>query len=122
MNRKILILNGAARKNGSTAELAEAFAEGARSAGNGVKSFYLAGMNIRGCKGCLRASNDPKSPCSQKDDMEQIYAEFEDTDVIAFASRCISGQSRELLKLPPTGYTRSWNAWDMSGSPKRASF
>ncbi len=86
MNQKILILNGAARKNGNTAKLVEAFADGAKTAGNQVKIFYLDGMNIHSCKGCLHAGSDPKSPCSQKDDMEQIYAEFNEADVIAFAS------------------------------------
>ena len=86
MSKKIMILNGAARKNGNTAKLVEAFADGARAAGNQVKVFYLDAMSIRSCKGCLRAGKDAKSPCSQKDDMEQIYAEFEKADVIAFAS------------------------------------
>jgi len=86
MNQKILILNGAARKNGNTARLVEAFAEGAKTAGNQVKIFYLDGMNIHSCKGCLHAGKDSKSPCSQKDDMEQIYDKFEDADIIVFAS------------------------------------
>ena len=86
MSKKIVILNGAARKNGNTAKLAEAFAEGARSAGNEVKSFYLDGMDIHSCKGCLNAGKNSKSPCSQKDDMDKIYAEFEEADVIVFAS------------------------------------
>ncbi len=86
MNQKILILNGAARKNGNTARLVEAFADGAKSAGNQVKNFYLDGMNIHSYKGCLHAGKDTKSPCSQKDDMEQIYAEFEEADVVVFAS------------------------------------
>ena len=86
MNKKIMVLNGAARKNGNTAKLVEAFADGARSAGNQVETFYLDGMDIHSCKGCLHAGRDPKSPCTQKDDMEQIYAEFEETDVIVFAS------------------------------------
>ena len=86
MNKKIIVLNGAARKSGNTAKLVEAFADGARSAANQVKVFDLDSMNIRSCKGCLRVGRDAKSPCSQKDDMEQIYAEFEDADVIAFAS------------------------------------
>ena len=86
MNRKIIVLNGAARKNGSTAKLVEAFSDGAESAGNQVKIFYLDGMEIHSCKGCLRAGKDSKSPCSQKDDMEQIYAEFEGADVVVFAS------------------------------------
>ena len=86
MNHKIIVLNGAARKNGNTAKLVEAFAAGAESAGNQIKIFYLAGMKINSCKGCLKAGQDSKSPCSQKDDMDQIYAEFEDADVIVFAS------------------------------------
>ena len=86
MNKKIIVLNGAARKNGNTAKLVNAFTEGAKSAGNQVKIFYLDGMKIHSCKGCLHAGRDSKSPCSQKDDMEQIYAEFEDADVVVFAS------------------------------------
>ena len=86
MNRKIIILNGAARKTGNTAKLVEAFASGAKAAGNQVKLFYLDSMDIHSCKGCLRAGRDSKTPCSQKDGMEQIYAEFEAADVIAFAS------------------------------------
>lgn len=86
MNKKIIVLNGAARKNGNTAELVGAFADGAKASGNQVKIFYLDGMEIHSCKGCLHAVRDSKSPCSQKDDMEQIYAEFENADVIVFAS------------------------------------
>ena len=86
MNKKIIILNGAARKNGNTAKLVEAFTDGATSAGNQVKTFYLDGMDIHSCKGCLHAGRDSKSPCSQKDDMDQIYAEFENSDVVVFAS------------------------------------
>ena len=86
MNKKIIVLNGAARRNGNTAKLVEAFVDGAKAAGNQIEIFYLDSMNIHSCKGCLRAGKNAKSPCSQKDGMEQIYAEFEDADVIAFAS------------------------------------
>lgn len=86
MNQKVIVLNGAARKNGNAAKLVEAFADGAKSAGNQVHVFYLDGMEIHSCKGCLRASGDSKHPCRQKDDMERIYALFEDADVAAFAS------------------------------------
>ena len=86
MNKKIIILNGAARKNGNTAKLVDAFADGAKSAGNRVNIFYLDGMEIHSCKGCLKAGRDSKSPCSQKDDMDKIYAEFENADVVVFAS------------------------------------
>lgn len=86
MHKKILILNGAARKNGSTAKLVHAFTEGARSSGHSVYEFYLDGMKINSCKGCLHAKGDAHSPCVQKDDMDQIYAVFADCDVVVFAS------------------------------------
>ena len=86
MNKKIIVLNGAARKNGNTAKLIDAFADGAKAAGNQVNIFYLDGMEIHSCKGCLKAGRDSKSPCSQKDDMDKIYAEFENADVVVFAS------------------------------------
>lgn len=86
MTKNILILNGAARKNGNTAKLVQAFSDGAKSIGHNVSEFYLDGMNIHSCKGCLRAGRDSKRPCSQKDDMEQIYSVFADCDVVVFAS------------------------------------
>ncbi|MCM1320525.1 MAG: flavodoxin family protein [Bacteroides sp.] len=86
MSKNIIILNGAARKNGSTQKLIKSFTDGALSAGHRVQEFYLDGMNIHSCKGCLRAGRDNKSPCSQKDDMEQIYSVFAECDIVVFAS------------------------------------
>lgn len=53
MSKNILILNGAARKNGSTVKLMQAFSDGACGAGHHVQEFYLDSMNIHSCKGCL---------------------------------------------------------------------
>lgn len=86
MPKNILILNGAARKNGNTAKLAKAFSEGAQSSGHHVQEFYLDNMDIHSCKGCLHAGHDSKSPCSQKDDMNKIYSAFSECDVVVFAS------------------------------------
>ncbi len=86
MGKNILILNGAARKQGRTAELVQAFSDGARSAGHVVTEFYLDGLTIHSCRGCLHAGTDPNSPCTQKDDMDQIYRAFAACDVVVFAS------------------------------------
>lgn len=82
----IIILNGSPRKNGNTARLIKSFTEGAESAGNKVTEFYLPGMNIHGCVGCLGANKNSESPCVQKDDMEKIYTVFSKADVVVFAS------------------------------------
>ena len=87
--KKILILNGAGKKNGNTAALIRAFTEGALSVGNEVNEFYLQTMNIRGCLDCHGCSRKPKGdshPCVQNDDMNAIYEAFAECDVLVFAS------------------------------------
>ncbi len=86
MSKSILILNGAARKNGSTAKLIQAFSEGANHAGHHIQEFYLDDMDIHSCKGCLHGGHNAQSPCVQKDGMEQIYSAFANCDVVVFAS------------------------------------
>lgn len=90
MMKRILVLNGAARKKGSTAGLIHAFRKGAESSSNKVNELYLYDMDISDCRGCLACeskgiTNEP-NPCSIKDDMVQVYEEFRKADVIVFAS------------------------------------
>lgn len=53
--KKIIILNGAARKNGNTDALIKAFTEGSEETGNNVREFYLQTMNIHGCSNWVQA-------------------------------------------------------------------
>lgn len=119
MPKSILILNGAARKNGHTAGLVRAFAEGARGAGHSVHEFYLDGMNIHSCKGCLHAGRDAHSPCTQKDDMDQIYFVFADCDVVVFASPVYFWTITGPLKTAADRLSRSWNVWVMEAFPEK---
>lgn len=86
MSKKIIILNGSPRKNGNTSALTAAFAKGATEAGNQVTEFHLAAMRINGCIGCWQGGKDTAHPCSQRDDMEQIYPFYRDADVVVLAS------------------------------------
>lgn len=92
-----MILNGSPRKNGKTASLVKAFIEGAESAGNEVREFYLDGMDIHGCIACEACSRNG-GICSQKDDMEQIYVAYLESDVIVFASPMYWGTITGQLK------------------------
>lgn len=96
--KKILILNGSPRKNGSTASLVKAFTEGAESAGNEVKEFYLQGMNIGGCLACEACSRNG-GQCVQKDDMEKVNEAYLWADVIVFASPMYWGTVSGQLKV-----------------------
>lgn len=86
MGKKIVILNGGPRMNGNTAALINAFTEGAQEAGHTVVRFDLQKMNIHGCMGCCQGGKDKGSPCTQKDDMERIYPDYQAADVVVFAS------------------------------------
>lgn len=98
MGKKIIILNGSPRPKGNTAGLVAAFTEGAEESGNTVTSFFLDGMKINGCKGCLSGGKDTANPCVQKDDMNEIYTAYNDADVVVMASPLyfwnLSGQLR----------------------------
>lgn len=86
MSKNIIILNGSPRKKGNTSALTAAFARGAQEAGNKVTEFHLSSMKINGCLGCWQGGKDPEHPCSQRDDMEQIYPAYTEADVVVLAS------------------------------------
>ena len=103
----ILILNGAPRKNGSTASLIKAFMEGAILSGNDVHEIYIHGMNINNCLGCDVCMNTHEG-CVQKDEgMAKIYDELEWCDTVVFASPVYFGYFTAQLK---TVIDRMW-AW-----------
>lgn len=81
--------------------LANAFAEGARCAGNTVTEFFLDSMEIHGCKGCFGGHSSQACPCVQKDDMAQIYPAVKEGDVVVFATPLyywnMSGQIRTAI-------------------------
>ena len=82
----ILILNGAPRKNGSTASLIKALTEGATESGNEVREAYIQGMDIKNCLGC-DACMKTHTGCVQKDEgMAKIYDDLTWCDIVVFAS------------------------------------
>ncbi|MDV0443096.1 flavodoxin family protein [Methanorbis rubei] len=85
MSKKILILNGSPRPKGNTAVLIDSFVKGAVASGNSVTRFDLEKMDIHPCLGCLSGGKDPKSPCVQKDAMDEIYPVFQEAEVVVFA-------------------------------------
>ena len=96
--KKILILNGSPRKNGKTASLINAFAEGAENAGNEVNNLYLNSMKIKGCLACEKCSQNG-GECVQKDDMKTVNEAFEWADVVVFASPQFWGTISGQLKI-----------------------
>ncbi len=83
---KILVLTGSPRAKGNSAAMADAFIEGAKSAGHEVVRFDVAKMNINGCLGCEYCHTKGEGQCIQKDDFEKVLPAYKDCDMVVFAS------------------------------------
>lgn len=81
--KKVLIISSSMRKQGNSALLAQAFAEGAAK-NHQVETIYLADKDIRFCKGCLACVQTNK--CIIQDDMAELVEKVKNADVLVFAS------------------------------------
>lgn len=81
---KIVILEGSPNRQGSSHILAEAFAKGAKEAGNEIVTISAAHSDIHPCIGCISCGYD--GPCVQKDDMEEIKREILSADMVVFVT------------------------------------
>ena len=94
--KKIVVLNGSPHEHGCTAALADEVIKEAGNLGAEVKSYFLSGMNIKGCQGC-RACTE-KGRCVQQDDMQEILAKIAGADGIVFATPVYMWQMSAQLK------------------------
>jgi multimeric flavodoxin WrbA len=85
MSKRIGVLSGSPRNGGNTDRLTGAFIEGAKTAGNQVSLFKVAGLTIGGCRGCGYCFKH-KGVCVQEDDMPPILDELRTADALALTS------------------------------------
>ena len=99
MDKKVLIISSSPRKGGNSETLAEAFAKGAREAGNQVETVSLREKQVGFCKGCLACLK--LGHCVIQDDAVEIAAKMHDANVLVFATPvyyyCVSGQLKTML-------------------------
>ncbi len=97
--KKVLVVSSSPRKGGNSETLAKRFAEGAISAGNEVKVISVQDVNLKFCTGCLYCQSHDK--CVLNDGMNALYSEFENADVLVFATPVyyysVSGQLKTFL-------------------------
>ena len=84
MNKKVLIISSTPRKGGNSDKLCDAFAEGAKAAGNKVEKVRIADLKIGYCTGCYACQKTGK--CAIKDDAKKVIDKMMAADVIALAS------------------------------------
>ena len=99
MNKHILVLSTSLRKESNSDILADAFAKGAREAGNQVEQISLRDKTIGFCKGCLACQKTGN--CVIHDDADRIAQKMLHSDVIVFATPIyyyeMSGQMKTML-------------------------
>ncbi len=99
MPQNVLIISTSPRKNSNSDALAEAFAEGARSAGHRVEIISLRDKTINFCKGCLTCQKTHR--CIQHDDADTIAQKMLFADVLCFATPvyyyAVCGQMKTML-------------------------
>ena len=99
MNRKVLVISTSPRKGGNSDTLADAFAQGAREAGNAVEKVALYDKTIGFCKGCLTCVKTRR--CTIHDDANAIVRQMLTADVLVFATPIyyygMCGQMKTLL-------------------------
>lgn len=97
--KKILVISSSLRGVSNSHLLAEAFARGAREAGNDVEIITLHKKEIKFCIGCLSCQKTGR--CVLRDDAPAIISKLHDADVLAFATPIyyyeMSGQLKTLL-------------------------
>lgn len=82
--KKILVVVGSGQVHGNTNELVEFFIKGAKESGNQVEKIVL-NKNIQGCLGCGYCQKN-NHQCALKDEMQNYYSLFNESDLIVFAS------------------------------------
>jgi multimeric flavodoxin WrbA len=95
--KKIIALNGSPREQGTTAALVDVVLKAAGQQGAEVKTYYLNGMNIRGCQSCY-ACKSPQARCVLQDDMQELYDEIAGASGIVFATPVYMWQMTAQLK------------------------
>lgn len=97
--KKVLVVSPSPRKDGNLETLAKKFAEGASASGNEVKVITVQEVDLKFCTGCLYCQSHDK--CVLNDGMNALYSEFENADILVFATPVyyysISGQLKTFL-------------------------
>ena len=82
--KKIMIVTSSPRKGGNSETLARKFADGAISAGHAAEVVAVRDVDLKFCTGCMYCQSHDR--CVLKDGMNDLYAKFQNADVLVFAT------------------------------------
>ncbi|MFA4877189.1 MAG: flavodoxin family protein [Methanoregula sp.] len=84
--KKVTILIGSPRKNGSTRILAAEAERGLVEQGITTGTVFLNDLKIRGCQACYWCKKNDIAECAVKDDMQKIHTLMKESDGIIVAT------------------------------------
>ena len=108
--KRIVIISTTLRKGGNSHLLAEAFAAGAKEAGNEVEVISLRDKSIAFCKGCFACQKLGK--CIVKDDAVEIADRICEAEVVVWVTPIyyyeMSGQMKTMIDRANSLYSRDY--------------
>jgi len=82
--KKVLAIYGSHRRKGNTDTALDAILEGMQGQDISIKKLFVPQMKINPCRACNMCFRDGK--CIVKDDMQLVYEDFQDADMIITAT------------------------------------
>lgn len=99
MKKRVLVISTSLRNNSNSEILADAFLDGAQSAGHEAEKVSLKNKTLAFCRGCLTCQKTGN--CVIHDDAEEIVEKMSHADVLVFATPIyyyeMSGQMKTLI-------------------------
>jgi len=97
---KITVINGSPKgKDSNTNIMVTAFLKGAQRAGATTVNIFLAEKEIKHCQGCFSCWFATPGQCIIKDDMSEIIAQGEGTDILVLATPLKYANLSSMLKV-----------------------
>ena len=96
MSKRILIVNGSPRCDGTNARIAGMIAELAKKYGYETEIANICGMDIRGCRACMSCRST--GTCAQNDGMTRMYERIRGSDMLVLASPIYMGAESGQMK------------------------
>jgi len=84
--KKVTILIGSPRKNGSTRILAGEAERALKEQGIETETVFLNDLKIRGCLACYYCKKNDAAECAVQDDMQKIHQLIQESDGLTVAS------------------------------------
>lgn len=96
---RVTVFNASpAGANSATQVIADAFLKGAAQAGAQTQSIYLKDYQIAHCQGCFSCWFQSPGQCCLTDDMADLMAQYQQSDLVCFATPVYTWNMTAMLK------------------------